>query len=110
MPTTQDRQTFEMSKLHKAQNNLLRTLEQTKIKDQICIKNMLKNHVMLSINQLKAHIKIMEMWKGKNHLSYPINIEVQSMTASGIELEGLLLKNLKQIQVDHLLNMGQAIL
>ena len=54
-----------MEKLQIAQNNMLRTLENVKIKDKVSIKSLLNKNQMLSVNQTVAQIKLTEMWKCK---------------------------------------------
>ena len=47
------------------------------IKDKIPTKVLLKNLNMLSVNQLNAKIKIMEIWKTFNVVRYPLTIDTQ---------------------------------
>ena len=64
-----------LEKLQKCQNNLLRTLENVRIKDRVSIKSMLEKNDMLSINQMHAQVKLTEMWKATNYKNYPLNID-----------------------------------
>ena len=57
-----------MSKLQVAQNNVLRTLENKRIRQ------LLENQNMLSINQTQAQMKILEMWKATNIQIYPLEV------------------------------------
>ena len=53
--------TVEFEKLQKAQNNLLRVLENVRVRDKVSIKKMSENRNTLSVNQNHAQIKIIEM-------------------------------------------------
>ena len=67
-----DSQRVEMEKLQIAQNNMLRTLENVRVKDKVSIKSLLERNKMLSVNQTSAQIKLTEMWKCKNVVNYPL--------------------------------------
>ena len=43
---------------------------------------MLKKTGLLSVNQLAASIKLMEVWKSENVTHYPIQLEPNKMTAN----------------------------
>ena len=60
------------------QNNLMRMLNGTKIKDMVSISSLLNKFIMLSINQLNAKVKLVEMWKAMNLEDYPLKVEQQS--------------------------------
>ena len=68
-----DPQSCELEKLQIAQNNMLRNLENVRVKDKVSIKSLLDKNQMLSVNQTMAQIKLTEMWKSKNILSYPLH-------------------------------------
>ena len=55
-----------MKDLQLTQNRLLRTLNQTRVVDQISIVSMLIKFGLLSVNQLAAEIKLIEVWKSIN--------------------------------------------
>ena len=69
-PSNQD-----MEAIQKCQNKSLRVLTSTKISDKVSIKSMLKKLNMLSVNQINAQIKLIEMWKSTNIPNYPIKTE-----------------------------------
>ena len=48
------------------QNNLMRALNRTKVKDMVSISSLLSKFEMLSINQLNAQVKLAEVWKALN--------------------------------------------
>ena len=66
------------------QNKLLRTLNGTKIKDKVSISSMLDKFSMLSVNQLNAGIKLLEMWKALKVDNYPLKIKSQYHNEEGI--------------------------
>ena len=61
-----DSQSTELDKLQIAQNNMMRTLENVRVKDKVSVKSLLEKNKMLSVNQTMAQIKLTEMWKCKN--------------------------------------------
>ena len=87
--TNDDVLTGQLEKLQLAQNNLLRTMENVRIKDKVSIKTMLEKNKMLSINQMHAQVKLTEMWKANNHQNYPLNIRKQQPAENGRETRGV---------------------
>jgi hypothetical protein len=69
--------------LQKAQNKMLRILCKVSIKDKISIESILSKQNMLSINQLYARIKLIEMWKAANCEKYPLDINKPSSCHHG---------------------------
>ena len=61
-----------MEEVQKAQNKMLRLLNNTRIKDKISTKSILANLNMMSANQVNAQIKLTEMWKSTHTDNYPI--------------------------------------
>ena len=57
--------------------------------------------IMLSINQLQAQIKLMEMWNAKYNNNYPLKIDTQKQTESGITTRGVTNSNFKHINTPH---------
>ena len=78
-----DPTTSQFDKLQKAQNNLMRTLENVRVKDKISIKKLLETTKMMSVNQTQAQIKLVEMWKSKNIDNYPIKPDKITVTENG---------------------------
>ena len=64
-----------MSLIQKAQNRLLRTLNRKKRIDHVSITDMLESTNLLSVNQLAAQIKLVEMWKSATQEKYPVKME-----------------------------------
>ena len=60
------------------QNKLMRSLNGTKVKDRISISSLLEKLGMLSVNQLNAQVKLVEIWKAINVDNYPLKIEQQT--------------------------------
>jgi hypothetical protein len=56
--------------VQKAQNKMLRVLDETQIVDQKSTKILLEEQNMLSVNQMAAQIKLTEMWKASNDPQY----------------------------------------
>ena len=52
---------------------------------------------MLSINQLQAQIKLMEMWKSKHNDNYSLKIDTLKQTEIGITTKGVTNDNFKHI-------------
>jgi hypothetical protein len=53
-------------------------LNSTKIKDKVSIINMLKKFDLMSVNQINATKKLLEIWKSLNLKNYPLQVEQQS--------------------------------
>ena len=70
--------------LQLVQNNLLRTLNGSKIKDMVSIMSMLSKFKLLSANQLNASVKLLEMWKALNMDDYPLVINRQELNREGV--------------------------
>ena len=68
-----------MKAIQLVQNNLLRTLNGTKVEEKISIAHMLEKFKMLLVNQLNANIKLLEVWKALNVEEYPLKIVTQSI-------------------------------
>ena len=64
------------------QNNLLRSLNGTKVKDMISIDSLLEKFGVLSVNQLNAQVKLAEIWKALHVDDYPLKIEQQNTDLS----------------------------
>ena len=63
-----------MKTLQLTQNRLLRTLNKTRVTDKVSIKLMLEKFKLLSVNQLSAEIKLIEVWKSINVGGCPISL------------------------------------
>ena len=68
--------------IQKKQNDLLRFLAGCKISDKVSIKTLLDKFNMVSVNQLNAQIKLLEIWKSLNIVDYPLEIRQQEIMES----------------------------
>ena len=50
----------------------------------ILISSLLKKFNLLSVNQLNANVKLVEIWKALNLEDYPLKIEQQSVNSSRV--------------------------
>ena len=73
--TNSDATTATMKTLQLTQNRMLRLINNSKIKDMISTASMLNKFKLLSVNQLSAQIKLLEVWKSLNQEGYPIKLE-----------------------------------
>ena len=80
---------MELGKLQKAQNNLLRSLENVKVSDKVSIKSMLENQNMLSVNQTHAQIKILEIWRSINIANNPNKVKTINHSNSDRTTRGM---------------------
>ena len=82
--SSSDSESAEFRAIQIIQNNLLRSLNGSKIKDMVSISSLLKKYNMLSVNQLNAKVKLQEVWKALNVEDYPLIVERQSSDASRV--------------------------
>ena len=73
----------ELKAIQVVQNNLLRMLNRSKIKDKVSIDFMLKKFNMMSVNQLNAQIKLLEIWKSLNVNDYPLKLKRHDPNKAG---------------------------
>ena len=66
-----DSQNKDFSEVQKMQNKLLRLLNGVRLSDRINTKTLLQNKRMLSVNQMNAQCKLLEIWKSLNITDYP---------------------------------------
>ena len=82
--SSSDSESAEFWAIQIIQNNLLRSLNGSKIKDMVSISSLLKKYNMLSVNQLNAKVKLQEVWKALNLEDYPLKVERQSSDISRV--------------------------
>ena len=75
-----------LAKLQVTQNKMARFLNGTSIADKICNKEIYKNNIILSVNQLNCQIKLTEVWKSINVENYPIQWEVKPPPAEDVRI------------------------
>ena len=64
-----------LKSLQLSQNRLLRLLNKTRVSDRVSVGSMLEKFQLLSVNQLAAEIKIIEVWKSIHVKGCPISME-----------------------------------
>ena len=62
----EDTQNQDIIAIQRIQNKLLRVINGVKLADKVSTINLLSNLGMLSINQVHAQMKMMEIWKALN--------------------------------------------
>ena len=62
----EDTQNQDIIAIQRIQNKLLRVINGVKLADKVSTRNLLSNLGMLSINQVHAQMKMMEIWKALN--------------------------------------------
>ena len=71
----EERRSASLKSLQLTQNRMLRGINWSKISDQIGVKSMLTKFGLLSVNQLAAQIKLVEVWKSINVPGYPLSLD-----------------------------------
>ena len=64
-----------LKSLQLTQNTMLRAINGSKIKDKVSTKSMLIKFDLLSVNQLAAKIKLIEVWKSVQKEGYSLSLE-----------------------------------
>jgi len=75
---------LELKAVQTKQNDLLRTLNGTKIKDRVSVAYLLAKFNTMSVNQLNAQIKLLEIWKALNQKDYPLKIVQHEVKDKGV--------------------------
>ena len=81
--TGQDPENEDLREIQLVQNKLLRSLNGTKLRDKISTKQLLSKFDMMSVNQLNAQVKLLEIWKALNMDNYPLQVRQQNVPAMG---------------------------
>ena len=68
---------------------MARFLNSKTLRDKIPTKELLEQVNLLSVNQLNAKIKIMEIWKAKNIQGYPLKIQNQTANKETINTRAM---------------------
>ena len=79
----EDQKNYNIKTLQMTQNKLLRVLNKCQIKDRISTKTMLEKFNMLSVNQLAAQVKLVEVWKAQNDPKCPIKMTKKIVSEEG---------------------------
>ena len=67
----------DFNSIQKIQNDLMRYLAGCQLKDKVSIRSLLDKLNMVSVNQLNAQIKLLEMWKSLHVEDYPLELKQQ---------------------------------
>ena len=70
--TEEDKTSNAAKAIQKTQNRMMRAINRTKIKDRVSVKHMLEKFNLLSVNQMAAKIKLLEVWKMVNTEGSPL--------------------------------------
>ena len=73
--SSEERKPALMKTLQLTQNRLLRSLNRTRVCDKVSTQIMLDKFQLLSVNQLAAEIKLLEVWKSINVEGSPIDLD-----------------------------------
>ena len=68
----QDSEQKDLMSIQRVQNKLVRFLNNAKLKDNVHANYLLNQLNMLSVNQMNAQIKLMEVWKTLNLNHVPL--------------------------------------
>ena len=85
--STEERKCTKMTSLQLTQNRMLRAINNSKNKDRISIESMLNKFDILSVNQLAASIKLIEVWKSQNVPDYPLLLDPYNQTPTTLNLD-----------------------
>ena len=64
----------DLKTIQKVQNELMRYLTGCQLKDRVSVMTLLKKLNMVSVNQLNAQIKLLEIWKSVHIEEYPLKL------------------------------------
>ena len=78
--SNEDPESSALKAIQVVQNNLMRTLNGSKIKDMVSIDFLLQKFK----NQINASIKLLEIWKVLNVAEHPLKITLQSSPSEGV--------------------------
>ena len=69
-----DRKSNILKSLQLTQNRMLRGINRSQVRDKISTKSLLENYGLLSVNQVAAQMKLIEVWKSENILGHPLSL------------------------------------
>ena len=74
--TENDVNTKPFKDLQLNQNKMLRFMNSSKLKEKVSSKSILEKFKCLSVNQLNAQMKLLDMWKANNLKKYPTKVKL----------------------------------
>ena len=89
----------DLKAIQQVQNKMARFLNSKTLKDKIKSKILLQNINMLSVNQLNAKFKILEIWKALNVENYPLKIDTKVVNNDSTNTRAMTAN--KPIEVGH---------
>ena len=84
MRTNQDPVCNDLKEIQLVQNKLLRSLNGTRLKDMVSTESLLVKFGILSVNQMNAQVKLLEMWKALHVEDYPLKIAQKEAPVMGV--------------------------
>ena len=78
--TEEDKTSSTSKAIQQTQNRMMRAINSTKIKDRVSVKYMLEKFNLLSVNQMAAKIKLLEVWKMINKEGSPLQLDPYNAT------------------------------
>ena len=75
---SEDPECADLKAIQLMQNKLLWTLNGTMVSDEVSTESLSKKFNIMSVNQLNAQAKLLEVWKALNVPKYPLKIRKQS--------------------------------
>jgi hypothetical protein len=85
-----------MTMVQRAQNKMLRVLDGAKVSDKKSTKSLLDSQNMLSVNQIAAQIKLIEMWKASNDPKYPMKMKIRDLQETGMQTRSITRRDLAE--------------
>ena len=73
--TSEDPEQGDLKDIQKVQNKMLRLINGSRLIDKISTMSLLAKANMLSVNQINAQVKILEVWKAMHDPNHPLKIE-----------------------------------
>ena len=84
-----DKVTKDLKSVQKVQNKMARFLNGKTLKDKIQTQQLLQNVNLLSVNQLNAKIKSLEVWKALHIEDYPLQIPMQTTNINTVNTRAM---------------------
>ena len=79
----QDPKSASLTSLQLTQNRMLRAINNSRIRDRVSVKSMLDKFDLLSVNQLAAQIKLLEVWKSTHVEGHAVVLDPYNCNLSG---------------------------
>ena len=73
----------DLKEIQLIQNKLMRILNGTSLKDKVSTVSLFEKFGFLSVNQMNAQVKLLEIWKATRVEDYPLQVKHQSVPEVG---------------------------